>query len=346
MKKVLVGILIFLFSAAVVFSVGSFLAKRKIDLEAERKITEDVSLKISDNFPEQKIEEEEIKPADETINEGSLPKDESRIRFSFAVLGDTQYFKAGSNGGYQQAVNNIKRMNPNLVFAVGDLVSSCDEKAGCEGKFGAWKSVLGPLVSRTYAAQGNHDRTGGKKADEAWEKAFNYFPANGPEGFVHFVYSLDLENSHFVVLATDKPEENDINKTQLDWLERDLAKNKKENIFVFFHEPAYPTNSKIGESLDESPGDRDRLWNILTKYKARAVFSGHEHIQSRRKVGNIYQFGFGNTESFDHLAPKAGMAEYFHVGQAFGLVEVDEKNITVETYSVQGNLLNSFVLPH
>lgn len=345
-KKIfLIILLLFLTSAS--FVVGAFISNKKTSVEIKRTPESAVSQESNKDVPESNesnIEIVGVKPEEtkEEIPDQSDQKSENK--FSFAILGDTQYFKPGTNGGYQTAVSNIKKNNPNMIFAVGDL-SSCDGGLDCENKYNNWKSVLGNFASKTYPMQGNHDRVGKERADSVWEKVFNYLPSNGPSGFVKFTYSFDFEDSHFVVLDSDKPKENIINETQRNWLESDLSKNKNKNIFVFFHEPAYPTNSKIGEGLDANAKDRDALWNILTKYKVKAVFSGHEHIQSRRKVNGIYQFVFGNTDSFNHLAPKPGTAEYSYIGQAFGMVEVNGDEITVKTYSVQGNLLNSFILP-
>ena len=76
-----------------------------------------------------------------------------------------------------------------------------------------------------------------------------------------------------------------------------------------------------------------------------AVFNGHEHIVSRRKIGKVYQFVFGSTDSFNHGLPAKGIAEYANQGQGrFGLVKVNGKEITVETHGPDGALLNSFTL--
>jgi len=171
--------------------------------------------------------------------------------------------------------------------------------------------------------------------------SFN-FPKNGPAGFQGFTYSFDLKNSHFVVLDSDKPRENMINDTQRSWLEKDLAKNKKENTFVFFHEPAYPVSSKIGESLSVNNKDRNALWDILVRHRVTAVFSGHEHIHSRKNINGVYQFVIGNTQSFNHDAPKPGMAEYSYVGPHFAIVTVDGKKINVKIYKTDGVQINSF----
>lgn len=348
MKKIFITISLLLLLAGASFCAGAFFAYQEdVAVKPETESRDAVKIenplnKVSDvpQKIETAIKTEPIVPEPPAQELAAI-----KPKFSFAILGDTQYFKPGTNGGYQKSAASIKKLNPNLVFALGDLISSCNGGSECKEKYNSWKNVLGAFSSKAYVMQGNHDRTGKDKADNVWENVFGYLPNNGPQGFLKFAYSFDFENSHFVVLDSDKPKEFFINDTQRNWLKKDLSQNKKENAFVFFHEPAYPTNSKIGEGLDTNPKDRDALWNILTSHKVRAVFSGHEHIQSRRKVSGLYQFVFGNTDSFNHLAPKAGMSEYSYVGQGFGLVEVDGDNVAVKTYSTSGNVLNSFNIP-
>jgi hypothetical protein len=97
------------------------------------------------------------------------------------------------------------------------------------------------------------------------------------------------------------------------------------------------------ESLDKEPPERNALWQILEKHNVTAVFNGHEHIVSRRKIGGIYQFVFGNTDSFNHDLPQPGIAEYASQTQgSFGLVKVNGNGITVETHAPSGTILNSF----
>jgi hypothetical protein len=188
---------------------------------------------------------------------------------------------------------------------------------------------------------GNHDNAENKGV-KAWQEAFD-FPTNGPTGYSELAYSFDFKNSHFVILDSNSPEMHAIDNTQKSWLEQDLFKNKKENIFVFFHEPAYPVSSKIGESLDKQSSNRDALWQIFEKHGVTAVFSGHEHIVSRRKIGNTYQFVLGDTDSFNHDLPEAGIAEYANQGQGrFEIVNVNEKKITVETLDSENEELDSF----
>jgi|GEM_PF-843841 len=264
--------------------------------------------------------------------------------FSFAVIGDSQRFKPNdAKGGFQKAVGNIANSNVNLVMTVGDLVSSCDEN-DCAKKLAEWKQAAAPLLEKVRVTMGNHDRTGKDVSDKSWEEAFN-MPTNGPEGYSEETYSFNYANSHFVVLNSEKPKEHIIGKDQRDWLETDLANNKKDNIFVFFHEPAYPVSSKIDSSLDANKTDRDILWDILKNNHITAVFSGHEHIMSRKNIGGLYQFVIGNTDSFDHDLPKPGVTEYSYQGQHYAIVTVKGKEITVNVYKIDGSLLNSFVIP-
>lgn len=353
MKKLVCLAFYFLFLVTVSFGTGGFVAKKKLESNQTKIASEknEESKKFANmptKLPEEKGKEDAKKTLTNSMQEIPTPSPEINEQqegnnFSFAVLGDTQYFKPGVNGSFQKAVTNIKKLNPDAVFAMGDLVSSCDKKAECEGKFNAWKGVLGELYFKTYMVQGNHDRVGKEDADSAWSKTFN-LPTNGPSGFSEFTYSFDKGNSHFIVLDSDKPKENMINEAQRKWLDSDLNANKKKNVFVFFHEPAYPTNSKIDEALDVNPKDRDALWNILVDHKVTAVFSGHEHIQARSKIKGVYQFIFGNTQSFNHLPPKPGTSEYSYIGEGFGMVEISGDDITVKTYGIGGNLLNSFKL--
>lgn len=269
------------------------------------------------------------------------PYDESTT-FSFAILGDTQYFKVGTNGGFQKAMKNIRQLKPDMIFSLGDQISSCDDKSDCKNKYEDWKSVLGAYFSKTYPTQGNHDRAN-ENSDEIWQKFFN-LPANGPSGYSELAYSFNYKNSHFVVLDSVNPKAHEINGEQRAWLEQDLARNKKGNVFVFYHEPAYPIGTKVSECLDKYPAERNALWSILSRHKVIAVFNGHEHIQSRQKINGVYQLGFGNTDSFDHQISPRNKAEFAYQGQAFGLVEVKGGEITVNIYTVDGKLLDTKTL--
>jgi len=315
------------------------------------KISAAATEKISEAIPDISTDGDSVQNQKEMTQPPRKSVPPSAV-FSFAVIGDTQNFNIENENGYfQQAVKSIRKLNPDFVVALGDLQGKCSGGKNCRRDYGYWESIMEDLAEKTYAVQGNHDRIGGAKADEAWQKEFD-FPKNGPPGFLEIAYSFDFKNSRFVVLASDNPKMHLIDVKQRIWLDQNLAQNKKENIFVFFHEPAFPVYAVSGGSLDGYPKERDALWQILGKYNISAVFNGHEHIVTRRLVdsrifpeakNSIYQFVFGNTDSFDHELPQSGVAEYADQGQGrFGFVRVAGKEITVETRGPDGKILDSF----
>jgi len=261
--------------------------------------------------------------------------------FSFGVIGDTQKFKTGKNGALRQAAENISASGADFTFMMGDF---CSGKK-CAGKLRSWKNAAGSLFPNIYGVHGNHDLI---KAGD-WQSAFSP-PMNGPNGYLGWTYSFDCENSHFIVLDSDRSQWHLVDQTQRDWLEQNLAENTKENIFVFFHEPAFPVSKKIGNSLDAHPSERNALWQILDNHDVTAVFSGHEHIFSRKKINSsvfsgakssIYQFVVGNTACYSHPKPRRAV-EYYYRKKSYLLVEVSGNQITTKLYSVNGKLLNTF----
>lgn len=186
---------------------------------------------------EEKIEEAVTDPFSGKENKAAEtppPVSPGENNFTFAVLGDTQYFTPGnSKGNFQKAVASISKLNPDLVVQTGDLIRGCEGKSEDSQDYANWKNTLGSLASKTYAVQGNHDRVdNADKCDQIWQNTFN-FPSNGPSGFSELAYSLDFKNSHFVFLDSNKPDAHAINSTQRSWLEQDLAKTRKK-IFLLF----------------------------------------------------------------------------------------------------------------
>lgn len=276
------------------------------------------------------------------------PNDSNDNSFTFAVIGDTQRFNSGKKkGGLQRASQAIGKKRAAFAVAMGDLSSACYGDGKCENKLKKWRKIVLADVPQVYPVMGNHDQTN-HKADGVWRRVFD-LPENGPDDFKEIAYSFDYKNSHFVVLNSGTS--HTINQEQQDWLEQDLSNNQKENTFIFFHEPAWPASNKINESLDAHPSERDQLWRIFDRYNVTAVFSGHEHMYSRRKItakqltglnNGIYQFIVGNTDSFRHGKPKSGRTDFYFTNKNYAVVKVDGKEITIKDYSVGGRVMDEF----
>ncbi|HBU24802.1 MAG: hypothetical protein A2374_01605 [Candidatus Moranbacteria bacterium RIFOXYB1_FULL_44_23] len=270
---------------------------------------------------------------------------------TFAVMGDTQSFEAGNaNGALQKAAKKIKRKKIRAAIVMGDLKSDCYNDTTCLSYFNNWKSAISPIYRKTYPVMGNHDRTY-SGADAIWQSVFK-LPTNGPENYSELSYAFNKGNSHFVVLNSSKPDSYIIDSNQRNWLEQDLSRNRKKNIFVFYHMPAFPVSSHIGSALDLYPEERDALWKILDRHKVTAVFSGHEHLFVRKKIdssvflsasNSIYQFTVGNTDTSAYPPPQEGSSEYYYLDKHFLIVKAKNKKITTELYSaVTGKKINTF----
>jgi hypothetical protein len=262
--------------------------------------------------------------------------------FSFAIFGDTKEFNANDpNGNLEKTVTRTKDQNLAAFFVMGDLIKSCDGGNSCINKFNDWKSVMAPILSKTYEVVGNHDRTGGDKADAVWQKAFS-LPQNGPDGFKDLVYSFDVGNSHFVVLDSEKPKEHIVNSIQRDWLEKDLAATNKEHKFVFYHEPAFQAAQDAEDGLDSDPAERDALWNVIKKYKVDAVFNGHAHIYARKKIGGVEQIVVGDTDSTNDDVVQPGLSDFGYKGKSYAVVTVDGSKVSLKLFTVDGKQVDSF----
>lgn len=326
-KRNILNVLLILVAAAVLLYRGSGFIKKIFDKSG-------LSLKTAEKVEYQRDSNEE--------NELS--------RFSFAIIGDTREFANDKAKYLSPAVRNIAETNVDLVFAMGDLVSSCDGGKKCEDSFNLWKEYMQPLLPITYGVQGNHDRSGGDKADSVWRNEFD-FPGSSPDTYDELAYSFNFGNSHFVVLDTEKPKEHAISDAQLDWLDYDLGASGKINNFIFFHEPAFPVSSKIGNALDANISNRNRFWSILDSHGVTAVFSGHEHIFSRRLIdenvfpgakNSIYQFVAGNTDAPLEEVESNNAAEYVYSGHHYVIVDVDGDNVVVNLYAADGKFIDSF----
>ena len=271
--------------------------------------------------------------------------------FSFAILGDSRQFIENKGKNLLSSVKNIEETNVDLVFTVGDMIPECNDEKKCANAFNLWKKNVKPLLPMTYEIQGNYDRSGGDKADVIWRNEFD-LPLNGPDGYDELTYSFNFGNSHFVVLDTEKPKEHRVSETQLDWLDYDLESNSsKENIFVFFHEPAFPVDSEVGDSLDANLRDKNKLWSILDSHNVTAVFNGHENIFSRRSIdkdifpgarNSIWQFVVGNTDAPLEKAKDKNQADFVYSERHYAIVAIEGKNITLNLYTPEGTLVHSF----
>lgn len=286
----------------------------------------------------------------------NLDQFKNETNFKFAIFGDSHYGK-GDLKKFKKAVEFVEKENVDLVLTTGDNIANCENKR-CKKRIIDWERSMNSLIPKLFPTFGNHD------VEEEYKKSAKYWtdyltlPENGPENFKELTYSFDYGNTHFVILTSSFPKTHRVNDEQIEWLKSDLKNNNKQNTFIFFHESAFPVSEKIDESLDHKEDQRDKLWSVIDKYNVTSVFSGHEHLHSRRLIddkvfpnaeNNIYQFITGNTSYFHHDKPKKKDSikglEFMHQGEVVLIVEVENQKVTVNLHSIEGKLLDSFELP-
>jgi predicted phosphodiesterase len=354
MKKYLYIIVILIIATAAVFGMVIFFGKNKNNDTAQAPAAAAPGFSLQSFFgvvsPQNSgntnnvsqpasNQDQALDGASQTPNPFGTAPDAS---FSFAVFGDTKQFDASNqSGNLQKAVAQVKGLDLKAIFVMGDLIKSCDGGSSCEAKFNDWKSVMAPILSKTYEVVGNHDRTGGNKADAVWQKEFN-LPQNGPDGYKDMVYSFDIGNTHFTVLDSEKPRTTIINSDQRDWLEKDLSSTNKAHKLVFYHEPAFQVSQNSEDGLDAHPSERDALWNIIKKYRVDAVFNGHAHIYARKKIDGVEQIVVGDTDSTNDDLVQPGLSDFGYKGKSYAIVTVTGQKINLKLFTVDGKQIESF----
>ena len=120
---------------------------------------------------------------------------------------------------------------------------------------------------------------------------------------------------------------NYMDKSQVDWLEKELAASGSDWKIAFFHHPLYSSGGTHGSDVKL----REQLEPLFLKYGVDVVFSGHEHFYERIKPQKgIYYFvsgGAGKLREGD-VGKSDLTAKAFDTGYHFMLVEVGKDVMT------------------
>lgn len=144
-------------------------------------------------------------------------------------------------------------------------------------------------------------------------------------GSKYTTYSFDEGNSHFVVLdiysgikCFKARHSGRISNELYNWLAKDLDKTKKENIFVFAHQPiqyepgggkyhllvneaykifckdsarSYGADSLVwfNKEYTQKVKSRNEFWELLKKHNVVAYFCGHSHHHSEKKYDGVWE---------------------------------------------------------
>jgi hypothetical protein len=185
----------------------------------------------------------------------------SETTFNIAVAADW-----GCEENTEKTVENMQKMNPEIVIAAGDL--SYDESAAC------WFEIIQPLKSKMKIAMGDHeysDTSGGAVG------VVNQYLK--PLNLTNTYYSFDINNVHVTVI--DPYIDYGSTSAQYQFIENDL-KIASDNpnidwIFTVQSKPMYTSPSKH----DANTNIRDTYHPLFDKYGVDLVLSSDNHNYQR-----------------------------------------------------------------
>ncbi len=243
----------------------------------------------------------------------------------FAVIGDSG---TGDNNQYRVAkvfTDLYQRFPYEFVLMLGDNMYGGEATRDFQRKFEIpYKPVLDKGI-KFYAALGNHDSTN--------QRMYKLFNMNG-ERFYTFRPKPGIR-----FFALDS---NYMDRTQLQWLEKELAASGSDWKIMYFHHPIYSSGGSHGSDT----ALREQIEPLFLKYGVDVVLAGHEHFYERLKPQKgIHYFisgGAGKLRKGDvggQFTEKA-----FDTGFHFMIFEIDGDQMHFQTISDQQKTVDSGII--
>jgi hypothetical protein len=243
----------------------------------------------------------------------------------FAVIGDS-----GTGERPQYAIGDLMaryhdKFPFDFVLMLGDNIYGSKSASGFRHKFEEpYRKLLDANV-KFYASLGNHDHS-----DEIYYKPFNM---NGKR-----YYNFRVANVEFFALDSGY-----MDPTQLDWLKQQLSASNAAWKICFFHHPLYSNARFHGEDVDL----RSRLEPLFKQFGVNLVLAGHQHVYERLKPQNGTNYiVLGNSGQLrpGDLRPSPKTAKGFDTDQAFMLMEIADKQLSLQTISRTDQTVDEFQL--
>ena len=258
---------------------------------------------------------------------------EDRGVYSFAFAGDY-----GCDSTTKETVNAMKKKNPDLVLAVGDLSETRDPDCF----FKMFKSL--DEKGKLKVALGFHDMNDGDDSSSRFSQYLSHFD------MADSFYSFDYKNIHFLVMNTGLDSLIPFGKgsQQYNFVKSDLAQasntNKIDWIIVVSYQPFYTS-----PTVHLAPGNLRVVYSSLfEKYGVDLVVTAHNHnyqrtypLYSASKHSSSPEIKDKNGNNYNN--PSAPI--YVTVGTAGAeLYEFDGKAPFIAAQTVQTGFLNVKIL--
>ena len=243
----------------------------------------------------------------------------------FAVIGDSGTGDANQYRLAKVFTDMHQRFAYEFVLMMGDNMYGSENARDFQRKFEIpYKPVLDKGV-KFYASLGNHDST-----NQRMYKLFNM----GGERFYTF---RPKQGIRFFALDS-----NYMDRTQLQWLEKELTASGSDWKIMFFHHPIYSSGGRHGSDT----ALRDQLEPLFLKYGVDVVMAGHEHFYERLKPQKgIHYFisgGAGKLRRGDVGGTYTEKA--FDDGFHFMILEIDGDQMHFQVITDQGKTVDSGIV--
>ncbi len=261
--------------------------------------------------------------------------------FHFVVFGDRTGGPAEGIKILAQAVEDANLLDPDLVMTVGDLVNGYNQTDVWMKQMREFQDTMGKLNMPWFPVAGNHDIYWRKDAKHPEAKPPREHEESYEKHFGPLWYWFEHKNTGFLILFSDEGhpdgrersfsdrEQQQISRTQLNWIATELEKMKRfQHVFVFLHHPFWWSERYPGSNWGE-------VHNLLVKNgNVRAVFAGHIHQMRYDGVRDgIGYYALATTGG--SLTP--GMEyEYFGLLHQFNVVTVRSNGYSMASIPVGG----------
>lgn len=218
------------------------------------------------------------------------PFNSSDAIFRFAIVSDrTGGMQAGV---FDEAIDKVELMQPELVLSVGDLIDGYTEDPNVwNAQWDEFDAIVEKLDMPFYHVAGNHD-VSNELLTEAWRKRLG-------RDYYHFKYKDVL----FVALNTDEIEGGGIGPEQTAYIEKMLQENKDVKwTLLFMHRPLWSYGDRLGyDAIEKALGDRPYT-----------LFSGHHHHYRYKMQNGMEHFILATSGGGSYLRG-ADVGEFNHI---------------------------------
>jgi len=235
-------------------------------------------------------------------------KDESEFSFSFMTDIHLQPERA-SEAGFQWAIREVNKRNPDFVITGGDLVMDplVQAYSRVDSLFNRYIELSGKFNMPIYNTIGNHDVFAWQSNEEDIEKHPEFGKRMYEQRIGPLYYSFDHKGWHFIILDAVNLEERGayrgkIDEEQMAWIAEDLKQiDHQTPIAISTHFPFVSSAFQLtmGPTAKIPRGlviqNAHRVLALFSDFNLKLVLQGHLHYLEDIFVQNQVHFITGGA---------------------------------------------------